>query len=585
MSDSKLSAATNYADVPAARDRELGARFEHLRALNSAWAVLAHFGLPEDGCHIVETGRAVRAQLAELAGQPLKSRDTAALPKLDRLLDGVQREMLTLAFEVPVAELRASLPARLATERRGILDLLDLMLVPEIEGHYGSPGRISAIDYLITLLCTGGDDGGGVLQDPAGLTPGLYTLSERASEADDPRLEEIESEFYAAADLCEKNVRDDNRLRALRRRKRDLGPRFFAPSVLRAIITYNAALSRCLRRGAWDSRDWGSLPDGEEPAGSEASVFETETLPRLAAALRRRAEGDAPTSSAIDRVAWCLDLPGLGGAERIALLSPSVGRPENLEGTAILVGLLCHSAIVLEGEFPAIGIPPEKLSSGWVRELDHVLQREVNRRVADNAYQEACALSELRTRFLYSLPADARRERRRAEPVAVPLRFERVEREAQHLAGEALKPRETKTVLGRRKARKSRGPRPWTGFVRLAGGGTLLALLALALFLGVGDLNRMSGSELDRVSPYLAEGARNGEGQGPAFVGTVDDAWSQLAVDAQQLAATRLVEALRSQGVREIMIYDGERRLRIQALGQQSVRVLSQGPTEAPSRP
>jgi hypothetical protein len=41
--------------------------------------------------------------------------------------------------------------------------------------------------------------------------------------------------------------------------------------------------------------------------------------------------------------------------------------------------------------------------------------------------------------------------------------------------------------------------------------------------------------------------------------------------------ATDLVRALRAQGVREIMVFDDERRLRIQALGAQPVRVMPAG--------
>jgi len=580
MSESKQSEADSAQPElwVARRDHELRARFEQLRALNSAWTVLAPLGLTDEGLHIVETGRAVSAELAKLAGQSFENRNRDELPKLDKLLEVIEREMLALALDVSVAQLRSTLPGRLPVERRGVLDLLDLMLVPEIEEQHESAGRISAIDYLITLLCTAGTDADrNVPQDPIGLTPRLYALCERAGEQDHPELAEIEAEFYAASDVSEGDARDEVRLRVLRQRKRELGASFFAPRVLRAVVTYNAALSRCIHHGVWDSRDWGSLPRAAARPDDVVSVFETEVLPRLAEALRRRAADDPPTTSAIDRVAWCLDLASLEATDRAALLSPSTGRPQDLAGTAVLVGLLCRSAIILEGEFPAIGIAPETLSAHWVRELDAALQREVNERIAGDAYQEACVLSELRTRFLYSLKADVHRDQKPTSPRAEPMSFKQVEKDARQFAHEALDTDDVQTSPLPRQPSTSRRSWPWPRVARIASVGAIAGLLILGLawiLLPGGDLDSFSGADLERVSPYLARGLRNGEGRGPAFVGTLSDGWSGLGADQQQQAAATLVAALRVQGVREIMVYDDQRRLRIQALGQQPVHVL-----------
>lgn len=577
MSEANESPGTGEAWL-ARRDHELRARFERLRALNSAWGVLAPFGLQDDWRHVVETGRAVSGRLAELAAQPFERRDHMALAKLDALLDTIESEMLGLAFEVPVAELRSTLPPRLASERRGVLDLLDLMLAAEEAEQPGLAGRISALDYLITLLCTGGSRvGEEASQDPVGLTPRLHALCERADADDDPRLADVEAEFREAADVAEEDARDEIRLRRLRRRKRELGPSFFAPRVLRAIVAYNSALSRCIDRGVWDSRDWGSLPGAGTASQGSASVFETEALPRLAEALRRRADGAPPTTSAVDRVAWCLDIASLEPTERAALLSPSAGRAGDLEGTTVLVGLLSASAVVLEGELPGIGISPESLADGWVRELDEVLRREVNQRIASDAYQDACALSELRTRFLYSLRSESRREPRRAPPGPTRPRFEQVARDARDLAGEAL--------VGETGPDRVGGAPPWIASrswsrALLAKRAATAAVAALAL-LGLGrillpgdDLEGWSRAELERVSPFLSDGARNEHGRGPAFVGTLDDAWLRLAPPQQEHAARELVSALRGRGVQQVMVYDDERRLRIQALGVQPVRVL-----------
>jgi hypothetical protein len=108
------------------------------------------------------------------------------------------------------------------------------------------------------------------------------------------------------------------------------------------------------------------------------------------------------------------------------------------------------------------------------------------------------------------------------------------------------------------------------------------AILALALvgnLLSDPDLARFGGDELDRVSPYRTRGERNGQGKGPAFVGTIGEDWSSLEASEQMQSATDLVAALRAQGAREIMVFGDHHRLRIQALGTQPLRVL---PAENP---
>ena len=143
------------------RDHELRERFVHLRQLNSAWGVLAAFEVSAGAPHIPEAGRAVNTELTALAALDFEDRDRSGLPKVDKLLQGIESEMRAMAFEVPVPELRATLSTQVSSDRRGILDLLDLMLATELEGHEGWAGRVSALDYLITLLCTGSPRGTG----------------------------------------------------------------------------------------------------------------------------------------------------------------------------------------------------------------------------------------------------------------------------------------------------------------------------------------------------------------------------------------------------------------------------------------
>jgi len=112
---------------------------------------------------------------------------------------------------------------------------------------------------------------------------------------------------------------------------------------------------------------------------------------------------------------------------------------------------------------------------------------------------------------------------------------------------------------------------------RLAAIGMAIALLGAGIgrgFFWGGERMRLDRAQLDRVSPYLANGVRDGRGRGSAFVGEIGEDWSALEASDRTRAANELVAALRESGVRDVMIYDADGMLRIQALGEQSSRVL-----------
>ena len=191
-----------------------------------------------------------------------------------------------------ITQLRSTLPECVSHNRRGVLDLLDLTLGAELLGLDGTRARIPSIDYLITLLCSAGSDQ--PLHDPVQLTPRLHELCERVGVDYDPRLPEIEAEFFHAADMYEADAREEQQLRALRTRKTELGSSYFAPQVLRAIVTYNAALLQRIDEEVLASQDWGSLPPVADEPQRAVSVFDTPALPQIAQALRRRVAGESP---------------------------------------------------------------------------------------------------------------------------------------------------------------------------------------------------------------------------------------------------------------------------------------------------
>jgi hypothetical protein len=169
----------------------LSALVEHLRALRSAWDVLALSGLSAEKPDIAETWCTLNDDLMEFVGRDGTTLDLAATAQLEARLYALEAEMREIAFNIPVAQLQSTLPDCTAHNRRGVLDLLDLMLFAELLGSKGISARIPSIDYLITLLCAVGE--GHPPHDPVQLTPRLHELCERSDVDYDPRLPEIEA--------------------------------------------------------------------------------------------------------------------------------------------------------------------------------------------------------------------------------------------------------------------------------------------------------------------------------------------------------------------------------------------------------
>ncbi len=202
-------------------------------------------------------------------------------------------------------------------------------------------------------------------------------------------------------------------------------------------------------------------------------------------------------------------------------------------------------------------------------------------------------LSELKTRYLYASMAELRSKNRTRTPAPGPnttgtagttpaaaitgatgkARASGTAGAAEPIIREALVDAQTVAL---------RGPRPaWKGWrvrhlaaIGIAMAGALLVFGMGRTLLWGGDHARFSRDQLDRVSPYLSRGARSENGRGPAFVARIRDGWSALQASKRTLVAADLVETLRKSGVRDVMIYDDDGLLRIQALGEQSPRLL-----------
>lgn len=566
-------------------------RVDRLRALRSAWGVLAPAGIGDAADEIAETGRAITEHLSTIAGSHSDVMPSA-LRSIDTLLLEFETSIRFMAMGLPISQLRSALPAARARNRRGLLDLLDVLLGDGAWDRSDVGERIGAIDYLVTLLCTSDSPTPAIAHDPVTLTPRMATLCAEHDDPSDPQLAEVEAEFFGAANLDAEDLREELGQRTLRARKAELGTAYFAPRVLRAILTYNAALVARVADEIVDAGDWGQLDAGDAAspeAPATASVFDSAPLARIAAAARRRVAGDAPEPTPVDRIVWALDFEYLAPNELKALESETLATAEDPLGTAILVGLLSRSLAVLAIDLQDLGLSPDALSDEWVDELGAVFQDEINRNLASDQYRVACALSELKNKFLLEPLADQLRDVKAseraeraaastdpAEPATAPNAdgADAPRREsARDIVRDALE-RDRDDARAKRERLALREV-PWSRLGGLAAAVTL-ACLAIGFLLTRGDpdLDGFDREQLAAVSPYLERGQRDGQGLGRSFVGRLDEAWLALPGAQREDVATQIVDRLRAQGMMQIMIYDGDGRIRIQALGSQPVRVL-----------
>jgi hypothetical protein len=280
-------------------------------------------------------------------------------------------------------------------------------------------------------------------------------------------------------------------------------------------------------------------------------------------------------------MAWALDFEYLEDYEAEALCSEKLATIEDPLGTAILIGLLNRSIVVLSVELQQAGLSPDEIADDWVDEIATVFQEEINRYISEDAYKVACALSELKNKFLLAPFAEQLRiQKSSKKPFATrhlprsvaPPPSEKAE-SARNLVQEILN--QDLDARSTRNGSNSWQQIPWARIGKLTSVATLLLVAGLLLLpRGNPDLDQMSNEQLTIVSSYLVGGERDGMGTGPSFVGVVDQRWLSLPLDQQVSNAKQIVSQLRAQGIQQIMIYDGNRQIRVQAIGSQPTLTL-----------
>lgn len=581
-------------------------RHERLARLRAAWRALAPSIMAKETGEVDQMVRELRSRLRELAERSGDASE-AELSSLDEALERYAQSLRVSLDQVSVAQLRSTLPDVESSQRDEVLALLDLVL--EDETHLRK--RMAVADYLITLLST--EEQGNrrrIMHDPVGLTARLNALSERLASDMTQDLEGAEQGFFAAVRRLEEGDLD-RVLHELRTLKNGLGLNLFLPEVLRGLVFYNTSFWNRIRSqieedrasaadGADDDADLPAElaavaaeepePAFEAPAGEPApSVFQAKGLRSVAQALARWAMGEELGNAPAERVAVRLDLASLSPAEHSALSAAGGGMggdpARDTLVLALVVGLVLRSLPLVRADLATLRIDPAHLQRDWLRELDAALRKEMAGLIAGNGYTQARHVSEVRSRYLFAPLAELNREARAARAAAEAPAEARATATPHGAAAEGAQiPGEAPPQPRRRSApgRKGSAAAGGTGRRRLVAQLTVLALVA-AVGIGAfawkirpsaGTVRTLSKHQLQLVSTELQSGYRNQRGHGSLFVGTVNTSWKGLSQAARQEKAQEMVKRLRQEGVRRVMLFDGQHRLEVEYDEGQPVEVL-----------
>ena len=515
----------------------------------------------------------------------------AALRKIDDLLSRVAREFRSIAAAVNIAELRAALPEVRASQPREVAALLDLCL----EDEEAASGLISLIDYLATLLATEVRDGERVLvADPVSVTPLLFEVCERLRDYDPEEVRAHLEAFDTA--IVELNQSDelDPVMEEARELKARLGRLIFVPPLFRKIVEYNTVAANRLQDELEAERTLHEIdvetaavlelagpelepdheetaePDTESPATDDdrLEIREAQAIREIADAVARHLSEEAASGDQTDRIAQVLDLSVLSAWERLALTSAG-NSGDDLLPSIIVVGSLLRKRDELEEDLADLGLSADRLEEEWVDRLDARVQNAIAQNLRENDHAEAKRLSQTRAKFLYRVLE----VRRRAQAVALRNRSkdERPSEERTY-ERELRLPRDETRRAPKRRTRstqpETRARVPKTPLV-LALALAAIAVAAALQFNTTKDERAVSvlpPDILEEFSPYLESGYRDGVGFGLRFFGTLTDQWKELPDEEQRRELIQIGDRLRWAGVKEVMLFDKQRRMRARYL-------------------
>ncbi len=543
----------------------LGSRVERYASLRGALRALSPSTRLEEAGGLDDAFREVRGWLREAtaAAGPGDS-DSAALAaqvaKIDFALDAIGGEIIARLREVPLAQLRATLPDVCQRHPEEVSALLDLWLADQER----APEWLHFFDYVVTLLACDVVDGRRRLaRDPVRVTARLEQQCEAAAAEAGESAHELAREFERAREELERG--DDVRavVARMRARKKVAPAHVLVPDVLRAIVRYNLVVRSRFDELDEVDRTLGDLelsnvrpaPEPLAPAApAEAgSVFESAGLLAIVRALQDRLAGKPQGTGSAARMASELELAKLAPFEAKALRDASEEPPDPALQLAAVLLLAGRRSQELAGGLAELGIDRERVRGCFLPELNHVLSARMRALVEGDRFAEARSLADLRTRLL-----GAWSEAPSAWQLDPPLRSN-------------VTPGFGATAADARRGDRSGRAAAPRSLRALALGTLVVAMLGAGLLrLGTrGNPNVLvyGPSELALVSPHLASGYRDGLGHGRLFIGTLQPEFERLPEPRRRQAAEQAARALEAVGVREVLLFDGARRMQAHWVG------------------
>ena len=276
-----------------------------------------------------------------------------------------------------------------------------------------------------------GSGSGPVLaSDPVSVTPRLREVCEAVAVPDAAVIRSHLEAFESAILEVARTDEMEPLILRMRQRKAEIGGLLLVPELFRKAVDYNLTVSRRLDDLLEAERTLAHLDletatgDGAVPGGEKATsrkpseerqraaVREIETT--LAQRLQRR-----PVIGPAAPVVEMLDLSPLNPRERQILASGELEPEDEIQRSVILLGLLARTSEETDGPLSHLGLPRECITEQWVPTLDEAIQKAIAERLKENAYTEAKALSQLRSKHLYRM-IEAERSGRRPTGAPAP---------------------------------------------------------------------------------------------------------------------------------------------------------------------
>jgi hypothetical protein len=395
-------------------DAEIRQRIQQFSLLRAAQRALSRCMHPSALDPVREHSRQLLIQLQALAdaGADEAERHAEALAGIDRLLAHQMGLMLEIVADLEFEQLRAAGPRLCSEHPDDVRALIDVMLKYDI--RHNKPLRL--LEFLITMLSTEESNGRRrIVQEPGQLTPGLRELAaQRVSEsgpapaAAEATLGNAVGGLIGGDDTA--GMRDE-----MRRYKRELGSDILHPRVLARAVAYNVAMwnrvaaridgTQAIDQLADDLlEDLSRAAEGAARSGSaQVDVLGSPGFARLVEAFRARLTGGSIADGVVARIVASFELRDLAPREIQAVESGGANRVDRLIGECVVLARAIRHRAEVRDSLEALSIEPESLTTDALPELMNETAAAARKLFADGSFDEAFALSEVRSRNLGGL--------------------------------------------------------------------------------------------------------------------------------------------------------------------------------------